>query len=428
MQNDCFPETPPEWDKGPISMIADINPRYPIKKGQELPFIEMAAVAEQFGGIQRMDTRKLEGSGLARFKVGDTLFAKITPCPENGKVAFVHKLPSPFGIGSTEFIVLSPKANCDPRYLYHLVCAHAVRGRAASRMEGSTGRQRVPDDVFEKRLLVPVPLLEEQACIAAFFDTLDDTIAKLLKATERAKDNKKALRQRLFSEGTRREPRKKSAVGMIPKSWEVATVKSVVNEFQYGMSVPMQTSGTLPILRMGNIQSGDVLLCDLKFVTLAERFTKPYLLNRGDVLFNRTNSQELVGKMGIYRHDEPCVFASYLIRLKPDSEQVDNYYLGQLLDSYDAQCRIKRYATPGVQQVNINATNLGKVLIPVPTGKAGLDEQREIAAILEQADETIRAFGPKIKALHDLKRSLLHDLLTGTVRVKASLSQIAEAV
>lgn len=428
MQNDCFPETPPEWDKGPISMIADINPRYPIKKGQELPFIEMAAVAEQFGGIQRMDWRKLEGSGLARFKIGDTLFAKITPCPENGKVAFVHELPAPYGIGSTEFIVLSPKANCDPRYLYHLVCAHAVRGRAASRMEGSTGRQRVPDDVFEKRLLVPVPPPEEQTSIAAFLDSLDDTIAKLLIATERAKDNKKALRQRLFSEGTRREQRKKSAVGMLPESWTVATVKSVVNEFQYGMSVPMQTSGTLPILRMGNIQAGDVLLSDLKFVTLAERFTKPYMLNRGDVLFNRTNSQELVGKMGIYRHDEPCVFASYLIRLKPDSEQVNNYYLGQLLDSYDAQCRIKRYATPGVQQVNINATNLGKVLIPVPAGKTGLDEQREIAAILEQADETIRAFGPKLKALHDLKKSLLHDLLTGAVRVKASLSQVAEAV
>jgi type I restriction enzyme S subunit len=428
MQNDCFPEVPPEWDKGPISMIADINPRYPVKKGQELPFIEMAAVAEQFGGIQRMDWRKLEGSGLARFKAGDTLFAKITPCPENGKVAFVHELPSPYGIGSTEFIVLSPKANCDPRYLYHLVCAHAVRGRAASRMEGSTGRQRVPDDVFEKRLLVPIPPPEEQASISAFLDSLDDTIAKLLIATERAKDNKKALRQRLFSEGTRREQRKKSAVGMIPKSWTVDTVKSVVSEFQYGLSVPMQTSGTLPILRMGNIQAGDVLLSDLKFVTLAERVTKPYMLNRGDVLFNRTNSQELVGKVGIYRHDEPCVFASYLIRLKPNAEQVDNYYLGQLLDSYDAQCRIKRYATPGVQQVNINATNLGKVLIPVPVGETGLDEQREIAAILEQADETIRAFGPKLKALHDLKKSLLHDLLTGAVRVKASLSQVAEAV
>ncbi len=145
------------------------------------------------------------------------------------------------------------------------------------------------------------------------------------------------------------------------------------------------------------------------------------------MLFNRTNSQELVGKIGIYRSDEPCVFASYLIRLKHDPKQVDNYYLGQLLDSYDAQCRIKRYATPGVQQVNINAKNLGKVLIPVPPGKTGLEEQREIAAILEQADATVRAYGPKLIALHELKRALMHDLLTGSVRLNINHLQAVGA-
>jgi type I restriction enzyme S subunit len=427
MQNDCFPDATSEWDKRPISALADINPRYPVKKGQELPFIEMAAVAEQFGGIQSMEWRKLEGSGLARFRVGDTLFAKITPCPENGKVAFVHELPTEYGIGSTEFIVLSPKGTCNPRFLYHLVCAHAVRGRAASRMEGSTGRQRVPDDVFQKRLLVPVPSPGEQKSLADFLDTVDCSLNKIVAVTDRVRDTKKALRQQLFTVGTRRERQKKTAVGWIPKSWSVATVKSVVTEFQYGMSVPMEASGTLPILRMGNIQAGDVLLSDLKYVRLPERLTAPYLLRRGDVLFNRTNSQDLVGKIGIYRSEEPCVFASYLIRLKHDAEQVDNYYLGQLLESHDAQCRIKRYATPGVQQVNINAKNLGKALIPLPPGKTGLEEQREIAAILEQVDATIRACTPKLKALQNLKRALMHDLLTGSVRWTSTYFQAVGA-
>jgi restriction endonuclease S subunit len=180
----------------------------------------------------------------------------------------------------------------------------------------------------------------------------------------------------------------------------------------------MQTDGLLPILRMGNIQAGDVVLAGLKFVTLPERFTQPYLLQKGDILFNRTNSQDLVGKVGMYRSDTPSVFASYLIRLKTDAKQVDNYYLGQLLDSYDAQCRIKRYATPGVQQVNINATNLGKVLIPLPPGEEGLQEQREIATVLEHADETIRAYGPRLDALLELKRALMYELLTGQVRLE----------
>ena len=179
----------------------------------------------------------------------------------------------------------------------------------------------------------------------------------------------------------------------------------------------MDGKGRIPILRMGNIQAGEVVLSDLKYVSLPRKLIDPYLVQRGDVLFNRTNSQELVGKIGIYRSDIPAVFASYLIRLKHHPKPVDCYFLGQLLDSYDAQCRIKRYATPGVQQVNINAKNLGKVLIPMPVGQSGLEEQCEIARILEHADATIRAFGPKLDAQRQLKRALMNDLLTGRVRV-----------
>jgi type I restriction enzyme S subunit len=136
------------------------------------------------------------------------------------------------------------------------------------------------------------------------------------------------------------------------------------------------------------------------------------------VLFNRTNSQEWVGKVGIFRYDTPAVFASYLIRLVPDVAQVDSYYLGHVLASYPSQCRIKRYATPGVQQVNINATNLGKVLIPLPVGDQGLQEQREIAGILEAADAAVRSYEPVLAAQLSLKQSLIHDLLTGRVRVR----------
>jgi type I restriction enzyme, S subunit len=190
---------------------------------------------------------------------------------------------------------------------------------------------------------------------------------------------------------------------------------------RHRLSLPMSLKGATPILRMGNIQSGEVILNGLKYVTLSERLLDRYMLRRGQVLFNRTNSQEHVGKVGIYRSDEPAVYASYLIRLHPDEKLIDSYFLGQLLNSYSAQCRIKRYATPGVQQVNINAKNLGKVLIPVPSGATGLEEQREIAALLEKADECVRGYRPITESLEQLKKSLMHDLLTGTVRVDPSI-------
>ncbi len=182
----------------------------------------------------------------------------------------------------------------------------------------------------------------------------------------------------------------------------------------------------MPILRMGNIQDGEVILDDLKYLHLPDKILEPYKVKRGDILFNRTNSQEWVGKIGIYRHDTTAVFASYLIRLFPDISVVDRYYLGQVLKSYSSQCRIKRYATPGVQQVNINATNLAKVLIPLPQGTDGIAEQHEIASMLEAADAVVRSYEPILAAQRELKKSLIYDLLTGRVRV-ANLLEAAAA-
>lgn len=254
---------------------------------------------------------------------------------------------------------------------------------------------------------------DEQAAIARILDAVDKALEHTRSAVERAREVKRALVQRVFSDGLRREAKRKTPIGYLPKSWEVVPVNAVISTFQYGLSVPMETKGVLPILRMGNIQKGDVMLSDLKFVNLPHKVVVPYLLRRGDVLFNRTNSQEWVGKVGIYRSDTASVFASYLIRLLPDPGKIDNYYLGQVLGSYPSQCRIKRYATPGVQQVNINATNLGKVLIPLPVGDDGLREQQEIAAILEAADAAVRSYEPVLAAQLSLKKSLMHDLLTG---------------
>lgn len=201
MQTDCFPDAVEDWEKQPIGQHAVVNPRYKVVRGRDYPFVEMAVVAENFGGIQEVGSRKAEGSGLSRFKVGDTLFAKITPCPENGKVAYVAELPDELGIGSTEFIVLSPKGGCDPRFLYHLVCSYDVRGRAIARMEGSTGRQRVPEDAFRKRLVVPVPPLEEQESIVHMLDSVDTCIERTQLAIDRARDMRRALRESLMSRG-----------------------------------------------------------------------------------------------------------------------------------------------------------------------------------------------------------------------------------
>jgi type I restriction enzyme S subunit len=294
MRVDCFPNAIDEWERKAIGAIADVNPTYHLDKRQEYPFIEMASVAENFGGILHFDRRKPESSGLARFKQNDILFGKITPCAENGKVTLVDSLPAEFGIGSTEFIVLSPHDGINPRYLYALVCSNPVHGRAVSRMEGSTGRLRITEDTFTKWLAVPVPHKDEQEQIAKVLDAVDMAIARAREVVEKAKQLRTSLVQTLFTRGLGQRSLKQTEIGAIPCGWEVMTIGDAITEAQYGLSMPMSERGEYPILRMAAIQDGDILLDDLKYVDLSSTIAERYLLHRDDVIFNRTNSAELL--------------------------------------------------------------------------------------------------------------------------------------
>jgi type I restriction enzyme S subunit len=314
-----------------------------------------------------------------------------------------------------------------PRYFFRWLNAYEVQARLSASAEGSTGLSNLSHDFF-KAMEIAYPLPAEQRGITEVLDGMDAAIERTLTSIKETRTVKRALVQILFTKGighTRFQP---TAFGEVPYNWKVFTIGDVLAEAQYGLSMQMQQKGRYPILRMAAIQDGNILLGDLKYVDLPDSVAADYLLRRGDILFNRTNSGDLVGKVGVFRSDEPAVFASYLIRLKTKSNLVDNYFLGQLLASYPVQCRIKRYATPGVQQVNINATNLQRVQIAVPTGEGGLEEQRAIAEILERQDDCIRRLENRMDLLERLKRGLMQDLLTGKRRVPVGTKADAKTI
>ena len=353
---------------------------------------------------------------------GDILLERSGGGPQQpvGRVGFIESDMPNHAFSNFLHLLRPDKPRVNPRFLGWNLYWINQTGRIL-RLEQQTTQIRNLHFRDYLTMPLPVPDTNEQAAIARILDAVDKAIERAREAFAQAVSVNRALSQSLLSKGIRQENLKKTPLGFIPTSWEVKNLAEVIKEFQYGLSLPMSLKGDTPILRMGNIQDGEVILDDLKFVSLTQKLLDQYLLKRGDVLFNRTNSQEHVGKIGIYRSDEASVFASYLIRLHPDKTQINPYYLGQLLNTYSTQCRIKRYATPGVQQVNINAKNLSKVLIPLPIGVKGLDEQCQIAEILEQANKKLRGYQPIISALEQLKKSLLHDLLTGQVRVNPAL-------
>ena len=149
-----------EWCEVSLDELADINPRRTISKGTSAKFIDMAALPINGRDIDSKDVILREfTSGGAKFKNGDTLLARITPCLENGKTAHVSCLSGDeFAFGSTEFIVLGPKSVDDSLFLYYLARSEEFRTYAISRMEGTSGRQRVPNSaVSEYRFLCPPP-------------------------------------------------------------------------------------------------------------------------------------------------------------------------------------------------------------------------------------------------------------------------------
>jgi type I restriction enzyme S subunit len=423
---------PPEWNTASIGRAVEVKRGISWSKEQEqetdrddaVPVIRVGNVQDRLliddllyiRGLkpQAVESKRvtagwsiLVGSNGSKARIGNAI--RVTDDTDFLFASFLLAARPRSGIGIS------------PDFFYRWLTTERVQSYLSASSEGTTGLSNLSHSFF-RSMTIAYPDQNEQEEIARILDAVDATLDTTRTARDAAVALRRQLTEELLMHGTRGEQPKKTPVGPVPRSWDVVALKEIIVSFQYGLSVPMGMSGALPILRMGNIQDGDVELRDLKYVSLPDKVVRPCLLKRSDVVFNRTNSQEHVGKVGIYRSDDPCVFASYLIRLNADREQVDPYFLGHLLNSYDAQCRIKRYATPGVQQVNINATNLAKVIVAVPRGSGGLIEQREIAAVLEQAQAHVRAYDDKLTALDTIKRTLSARLLSGELRVVRALA------
>ena len=159
-----FGRVPKGWEVKAIGDkdVCKINPVYKYKKKEVYDFIPMEAIKENFEGVDYVEKQVIDNGSYTRFKAGDILFAKITPCSENGKVAYIDHIDSEVGFASTEFIVFHPTENVDGKYVYLLLSSGNVHRLAISLMEGTTGRQRIPWKIFRNRIFVPMPDKEEQ--------------------------------------------------------------------------------------------------------------------------------------------------------------------------------------------------------------------------------------------------------------------------
>jgi type I restriction enzyme S subunit len=195
---------------------------------------------------------------------------------------------------------------------------------------------------------------------------------------------------------------------MLPQGWAFTYLNKLAESFDYGTSTKSSNEGTVPVLRMGNIQGGTIDWSDLVYTSDEEEIEK-YALEPNTVLFNRTNSPELVGKTALYRGERPALFAGYLIRVNAVPE-LDPEYLNLCLNSPAAREFCSQVKTDGVSQSNINAQKLGTFEVPF----CSLAEQQEIVRRVAK----LFALANRIESRYDAAKKRI-DPLTQSILAKA---------
>ena len=262
-----------EWKNIRAADFVEFNPRLSIKKGAMATKIAMDKLQPFTKKVPA--TEQAEYAGGAKFCNGDTIMARITPCLENGKTAFVDVLADgEIAFGSTEFIVMRARPGVsDPQFVYYLATSPMFRNVAIKSMVGSSGRQRVQQGVLEA-LELTVPPLDEQKKIGAFLAALDQKIALNCKINDNLFEQMHALYKSWFVDY-------RPFGGVKPESWTQSNIYSLANII-YGApfaSKQFNTEGNgKPIVRIRDLK-------DQQFATYTtEVHPKGYLLQPGDIV------------------------------------------------------------------------------------------------------------------------------------------------
>ena len=347
------------WPLIKLSEVAQINPRLPKEhdESQFVSFVAMASASEE-GRLLDSEERVLSETrkGFTYFERSDVLLAKITPCFENGKCLRPYEISNQIGFGSTEFHVIRPNAEkLDVLYLFYMVWNQKFRFLGEQSMSGAAGQKRVSAD-FLKNFEIPLPPLAEQKRIAAILDKADAIRRKRQQAIQLADEFLRSVFLDMFGDPVTN-----------PKGFPKGTIRDLVSSAKYGTSAKASvTEGEYPVLRMGNITyRGSLDFSDLKYLDLTEKDKEKYLAEEGDLLFNRTNSKELVGKAAIFEDAEPMAIAGYLIRVRPNNKG-NNYYISGYLNSKHGKATLMGMCKNIVGMANINAQEMQDIKILIP--------------------------------------------------------------
>ncbi len=430
-----------EWDETTLGDFAEINPKRTIGKSAVAPFIEMAALPTFSRDVTTADVvERLFSGGGAKFTNGDTLLARITPCLENGKTALVSCLPpNTNGYGSTEFIVLAPRTVNDKNFLYYLARSDEFRAYAISRMEGTSGRQRVPN-IAIAQFSFQCPPEQYRKLIGDFLASLDDRIA-LLRETNATLE---AIAQALFkswfvdfdpvhakAQGIAPEGMdeataalfpdsfEESGQGLVPRGWKVGTLANVAELNPEAWSVRKHPA-TVAYIDLANVKENEIAsVAEYSFEEAPSRARR--VLRGGDTIVGTVRPGNRSFAF-IHQPTENLTASTGFAVLRPSV--IANTEFVYLTATQDSSIEHLAHVADGAAYPSVRPDVVAGITCVLPS-EAVMKAFHDVAApVLGSVAERQQ----QAQTLATLRDTLLPRLISGQLRLPEAQPQIEEAL
>jgi len=306
--------------------------------------------------------------------------------------------------------IIPNRENVDAEFLHYVLMHYSFQFKGAKIIT-----LKHLDIQMVKNAKIPLPPIEEQRAIAEVLSAVDSVIAKTDEVIAKTERLKKGLMQTLLTKGIGHKEFKETEIGKIPKTWQVVKLEEVVLEAKSGFASGKRDENGILQLRMDNIEADGWINPAAGVKVPIPPDVEEYLLKPGDILFNNTNSVDLIGKTAIFRGEIPkCVFSNHLTRIRANRERVIPEWILYVLVRKWQTGVFKAICHRYVHQAGINNNDLLNIKIPLPE----ISEQQKIVHILLTTDKKLKIEKQEKARLEKIKRGLMDLLLTGKIRVK----------
>lgn len=412
---------PKDWKWVKITEVSDINPKLlrkdEIAKDLEIQFLPMKLVEAIINKIHLTETRKfgdvLKGS-YTPFIDNDIIFAKVTPCMENGKIAIVKNLKNGIGFGSSEFHVLRSNKEISNKYLFHYIIQDRFRNEAANEMTGAVGLRRVPKQFIENSQ-IPLPPLETQNLIVSKIEELFSEVEKGVEDLKTAQKQLKTYRQSVLKyafEG--KLTNKKVKDGVLPKGWNIVKLDNVAditsskrifqNEY-VSNGVPFYRTKEVKELSEGKELTIELFISNQKYEEIKSKYKIPQI---GDILLSAVGT---IGISYVIKDEKPFYFKDGNLMWFRDLKNINSYYLHYGLINF-----IKNGQGANTSGSAYNALTISTMKdfnFPLPSNEEQHQILQEIESRLSVADKMEESISQSLLQAEALRQSILKKAFSG---------------